>query len=382
MPKDTQYNPVAEIPQEALTAAAEEWGGKSLDEMKQESTRLGLELKEINSAAGGMLQSPLLSGENASLEDKLEGMTQRIAVKHFLTQRIGQAAGQERQLKAMVANMTAAENLVDGDPDIDPSLDPRFEHALDPLGYERDRGVQHGRSADMFGTFMHHAKIENLQRHYKSVGESPLVQALRQGLTLPMPFCSRAEMSHAVLTTSAGVTAERAPDRRRVDKPTRMPELLDYIPMEMEPLAIYTYIEEVQRSDSVKSTIATTPTDGSQADDVAVAADKLENVESSAEATLVDVRREVPVPMVEVNIPATYEQLMNTMRARRIIDEKLPMMIDQKVDAKALAALVGLDGALEITPTTTGTPPCCDGCRRCDLGCHYHRGVPERVQQC
>ena len=253
MPKDTQYNPVAEIPQEALTAAAEEWGGKSLDEMKQESTRLGLELKEINSAAGGMLQSPLLSGENASLEDKLEGMTQRIAVKHFLTQRIGQAAGQERQLKAMVANMTAAENLVDGDPDIDPSLDPRFEHALDPLGYERDRGVQHGRSADMFGTFMHHAKIENLQRHYKSVGESPLVQALRQGLTLPMPFCSRAEISHAALTTTAGISAERAPDRRRVDKPTRMPELLDYIPMEMEPLAIYTYIEEVKRSDSVKS---------------------------------------------------------------------------------------------------------------------------------
>ena len=82
-----------------------------------------------------------------------------------------------------------------------------------------------------------------------------------------------------------------------------------------------------------------------------------ENAESSAEATLVDVRREVNVPMVEVNIPATYEQLMNTMRARRIIDEKLPMMIDQKVDAKALATLVGLSGALEIEPTTTGTSP-------------------------
>ena len=232
------------------------------------------------------------------------------------------------------------------------------EHALDPLGYERDRGVLHGRSADMFGEFLHHAKIENLQRHYKSVSDSPLVQALQRGLTLPMPFCSRAEISHAALTTSAGISAERAPDRRRVDKPTRMPELLDYIPMEMEPLAIYTYIEEVKRSDSVKSRTETlTPADGSEADDAAVAAVKTENADSSAEATLEDVRREVAVPMVEVNIPATYEQLMNTMRARRIIDEKLPMMIDQKVDAAALAALVGLSGALNITTTVTGSTP-------------------------
>ena len=126
MPKDTQYNPVAEIPQEALAAAAEEWGGKSLDDMRQESKRLGLELKQINDAGDDLLKSPLLGGETASLEDNLQGLTKRIATKHYLTQRIGQAAGQERQLKAMVANMTAAENLVDGDPDIDPSLDPRL----------------------------------------------------------------------------------------------------------------------------------------------------------------------------------------------------------------------------------------------------------------
>ena len=353
MVEKTQYNPVAEIPQEALTAAAEEWGGKSLDDMRQESTRLGLELKQINDAGDDLLKSPLLGGETASLEDNLQGLTKRIATKHYLTQRIGQAVAQERQLKAMVANMTAAENLVDGDPDIDPGL----QHALDPLGYERDRGVLHGRSADLFGTFLHHAKIENLQRHYDAVQDSPLVHALRQGLTLPMSLATRGEMTHAALTTTAGIAAERAPDRRRVDKPTRMPELLDYIPMEMEPRAIYTYIEEVKRSDSVKSTTDTTVSDGSQADDAAVAANKVENAVSSAEATLEDVRREISIPLVEVNIPATYEQLMNTMRARRIIDEKLPMMIDQKVDAAALAALVGLDGALEITPTTTGASP-------------------------
>ena len=68
-------------------------------------------------------------------------------------------------------------------------------------------------------------------------------------------------------------------------------------------------------------------------------------------------RRTVQIPLIEVNIPATYEQLMNTMRARRIIDDRLPMMIDQKVDANALAALVGLAGASELTPTTTGASP-------------------------
>ena len=174
MPKtDTQYNPVAEIPQEALTAAAEEWGGKSLDDMRQESTRLGLELKQINDAGDDLLKSPLLGGETASLEDNLQGLTKRIATKHYLTQRIGQAAGQERQLKAMVANMTAAENLVDDDPDIDPGL----QHALDldALGYERDRGVLHGRSADLFGTFLHHAEIGDLQAALShAVHDSPL----------------------------------------------------------------------------------------------------------------------------------------------------------------------------------------------------------------
>ena len=353
---DHQYNPVAEIPQEALAKAAEDWGNKPLDKMKQESERLGLELKQINDQ--GVMKSPILGGPDDSVEDKLSGMTQRIAAKHFLTQKIGEVNAQERQLKAMVANMTAADNLLSNDPDIDPN-NPGIQHALDPLGYERDRGLNHVRSASLFGTFLAHAgeKLEGLQRNYDSVDQSPLVQALRQGLTLPMPFCTRAELSHATLTTSAGVTAERAPDRRRVDKPTRMPELLDYIPMEMEPRAIYTYIEEVKRSDSVKSTTSTTPTDGSQADDAAVAAVKAEGAASSAEATLQDVRREVSIPLVEVNIPVTYEQLMNTMRARRIIDEKLPMMMEQKVDAAALTALVGLSGALEIEPTVTGTSP-------------------------
>ena len=183
----------------------------------------------------------------------------------------------------MVANMTAADNLLASDPDIDPN-NPGIQHALDPLdplGYERDRGLNHARSADIFGTFLHHAKIEDLQRHYRSVDESPLVQALRQGLTLGMGLGSRVDMTHATLSTTAGIAAERAPDRRRVDKPTRMPELLDYIPMEMEPTSIYTYIEEVKRSDSVKSrTAALSPADGSEADDAAIAATKAEGVAS------------------------------------------------------------------------------------------------------
>ena len=58
--------------------------------------------------------------------------------------------------------------------------------------------------------------------------------------------------------------------------------------------------------------------------------------------------------MVEVNVPVTYEQLANTMRARRIIETKLPMMIDQKVDDKALAALVDLAGVGNIPVANSG----------------------------
>ena len=71
MAKDHPYNPVAEIPQEALAKAAEDWGNKPLDEMKQESERLLLEIKQINDQ-GGVMKSPILGGPEDSVEDKLD----------------------------------------------------------------------------------------------------------------------------------------------------------------------------------------------------------------------------------------------------------------------------------------------------------------------
>ena len=48
--------------------------------------------------------------------------------------------------------------------------------------------------------------------------------------------------------------------------------------------------------------------------------------------------------MTRVHTTVTYEALNNTMRTRRIINEKLPMMIDQVIDAAALTALIGQTG--------------------------------------
>ena len=343
MPEDTQYNPIAEIPEAALTAAEQEWGKRPLAQMQAESIRLGGELQQIAAHGDDCLNSPILGGETASAEDRVGAMTQRIATRHFLTQRIAQAQKSERQLKAMVQNMGG------GDPDPDRHL----QQNLDPLGYERDRGLGHDQSAGFFGEFLHHSGLvegdQQLQKYYESHTESPLVQALMTGggLTMPMALSNRegVELSHATVTTTAGISAERAPDRRRVDRPIRMPELLDYIPMEQENRGIYTYILETKLSGS----------DPQTGDQAVAAAIKAEGSISTAEAIFEDSRQTTTIPTVEVSVPVTYEQLSNTMRARRIIEMKLPMMIDQEVDRKALVDLVGLTGIGDIMVPATGT---------------------------
>ena len=349
MPEDTQYNPIAEIPEAALTAAEQEWGKKPLAQMQAESIRLGGELQLIAAHGDDCLNSPILGGETASAEDRVGAMTQRIATRHFLTQRIAQAQKSERQLKAMVRNMGGDEGGDGGDPD----LDRHLQQNLDPLGYERDRGLGHDQSAGFFGEFLHHSGLvdgdQQLQKYYDSHDQSPLAQALMRGggLTLPMALSNRegVELSHAAVTTAAGISAERAPDRRRVDRPIRMPELLDYIPMEQENRGIYTYINETILSGS----------DPQTGDQAVAAAIKAEGIISTAEATFKDERVEKNIPTVEVSVPVTYEQLSNTMRARRIIETKLPMMIDQEVDRKALVDLVALSSIGEITVPATGT---------------------------
>ena len=122
---------------------------------------------------------------------------------------------------------------------------------------------------------MQHMGIESLDPMYTTNSPSPLLQRLRGSgdVILPMP------LSHVVTSTGAGqdgtITRERGPDRRRVELPTRMPELLDYIPMELEPTGNYAYINEVLRSGA----------DG-QAHTAAVRAEKSDD----AEALFDDVR--------------------------------------------------------------------------------------------
>ena len=197
MPEDTQYNPIAEIPEAALTAAEQEWGKRPLAQMQAESIRLGGELQQIAAHGDDCLNSPILGGETASAEDRVGAMTQRIATRHFLTQRIAQAQKSERQLKAMVQNMGGDEGGDEGD------LDRHLQQNLDPLGYERDRGLGHHQSAGFFGDFVHHSGLgeQGLKKNYDVVTESPLVQALATGggLTLPMALSNRPgiELQHA-----------------------------------------------------------------------------------------------------------------------------------------------------------------------------------------
>ena len=121
---DHQYNPVAEIPEAALKQAAEDWGKKTPVEMRQESERLDEELRQINLAGDDLLSSPILGGETASTEDRMEALTQRIATRHYLTQTLAEADARARQLQQMVANMGSGAG--DDDPlqqrlDVDPA---------------------------------------------------------------------------------------------------------------------------------------------------------------------------------------------------------------------------------------------------------------------
>ena len=320
-----QYNPSAEIPEAALNQARQDWQNRSPADMAGEQARLRAEIRQIHAhqTQGGeganYLDSPVLGGPGASAEDRMQAMTQRMAVLHYLTDTLSRQAAQQAQMDAIVHNMA---NGIPGMP-ADAVEIPDRELALEQQG--------------QFGRFLHGLNIDvaDLQDYYSSPGESPIVQALlgRQP-TIQMALSERVQH---LSTTSAGVTAERAPDRRRVDLEIRNPELLDFVGMEREERGVYTWIKETMLSGA----------DG-QAD---VAAEKAENAASTAEALFVDSREETNIPLVEVHTTATYEQLSNTMRARRIIEEKLPQMIDRVIDKKALMDLARLTGI----GTQTGT---------------------------
>lgn len=326
MPKqpEHQYNPIAEIPEAALKHAADAWGKKSIVEMRQEADRLTEEMKQIAAAGDDVLQSNLLGGETASLEDRMGALTQRVATRHYLTEKLAEAAAAERQLKHIVGNMG---NGKAGDDPLQQRMD------TDPLGYEKDRGVEHAHKTN-FDHLIEQLELDQLDDHYPlESNPSPLFTQLLRGVGFKHSLSPR--LMHATATTAAGVTAERAPDRRRIELPFREPELLDFLPREMEPTAVYTWIDETAFSGA----------EGNAKAAKAVA----EGTKDLAEATIADARKTVEIPRVVVTLPATYEQLNNTNRARRVIDAGLPRMVEQQIDSKAITDLIALAGAYELT---------------------------------
>ena len=358
------FNPIAEIPQAELDVAAQEWGSRPMAEQRAEQERLSQEIQQISAhqvqengrMVGRPLESPILGGAEASLPERAQQMTRRVAVMHFLTQTIAQAEVAERQMASIAQNLGGgqqptrltpqqqAQQLQTGIPGSadGPPLQLSQAGLVDPYTGLPVAAVE---TDGLFEQVLQSANIDNLERYYEEPLDSPLIQSLARQQRLAVEANLSYRLRQATVTTSAGITAERAPDRRRVELPTRMPELLDYIPMEEEPRAVYTYIAETVRSGA-------DPATGANADK---AAQKNEGVLSTAEADFRDTRREVNIPLIEAHSTVTYEQLANTARARRIIEEKLPMMIDQVIDKKALTDLVGLTGIGVITAPTTGT---------------------------
>ena len=327
---DNQYNPIAEVPEAALKKAQEDWGKKPVEDMRQELTRLDTEILQINQ--GGGIDSPVLGGDTASAEDRYQALTQRIAVRHYLTETLGKMDARERQLKQLAANLSAGAG---GDDPLKQNLD------VDPMGYERDRGVNHSRELGPMDQMLQHLGVESMEKQYLSRDNpSPLFQRLHgpNDVVLPMSMMHiiESDAQGAPTGTEGRITRERGPDRRRVDLPARDPELIDYLPMEQEPTGNYSYIQEVILSGA----------DGGGNN--APKAKKVDEGAGDDEALFRDVRMSKEIDMVRVHTTATYEALNNTMRARRIIDQKLPWMIRQEVDRRALSDLVGLAGIGEI----------------------------------